>query len=789
MGRGDASTGTPQTAGKKLVRRNSFPHQPEEPPMDASSFFNAPVVFTHASRYSAILEDRDDSDAIGSAASVQGPAGVEDQETQEALVREVAVDVSEAEERVAAEKKAREQQEALVRAATAREAEERVAAEKEAREQQEALARAAAAREAEERMAAGKKAREQLDENGRVDLRFEEEDKDEEEEEEFIESMENRDEKQQLPATTDEDGQANEHKAVVSESASSCPASSPLEHRSRQPLVSPSSSESRQMAPLSPASAYAAGTASYTHHRGFAMQGRYISSAPDIPVHVKAILRMRCQTSGSDYAIHWTRSEDGSNLVMSSGYVTTGTGDGAVCDEQLQAGGAAETFADACVRVTLPTTGDNAVARAFAGRQMVLLQDGFVDQGFARAELAQAHGIKSICFMPALDGVIEYGSAKSSWQHDEAARNACLPVDETAAAFESRAAYAIFWTQHGDEFAVAADYDAIQQASASATLSDALASTSSSKKTFVTESRALRFPAQQDSVVAAVARHGRSEVLTSPSENPNFKRSALAREFGLTNVCCVPCAGGVLEYGIVRASELEYGAVPNAGNALSADSDACGVCSSKATNPAHQDGSLAKQASVRSVASVRFVSNPPPDEGASTSGLRCQECDEDDAIKRCTICDLLLCQDCTAAHQKSKRTKGHSSSLQDVDPGRQAAASARQLLRVASIRDVCQECEDGAQAMTQCASCNILLCEGCTKTHKKSMRTRDHPLTLIPRLLKTISQLEPPEDGTYTLKGKSSASNDPYGLLESDGAGMGDMDGKVKSGVKLAGSK
>jgi hypothetical protein len=163
---------------------------------------------------------------------------------------------------------------------------------------------------------------------------------------------------------------------------------------------------------------------------------------------VAALLKMRCETSGSGYAIFWQQGTGG--LAVAGGYVSPAR------KAELEAEGKTGTFVDACAGVVLDAGGENPVARALASGAPVYIEDVAGSESFARKDKAAEYGITSICFMPAMGGVVEYGSGKAGWE--EGMRNAATPAAELAAAFNAGASFAIFWKQEGEEMVAAADF-------------------------------------------------------------------------------------------------------------------------------------------------------------------------------------------------------------------------------------------------------------------------------------------------------------------------------------------
>lgn len=78
------------------------------------------------------------------------------------------------------------------------------------------------------------------------------------------------------------------------------------------------------------------------------------------PLHISAVLQMRCEASGSAYAIFW--QEDGERLVVGGDYVTPAR------RAALSALGKHTTYAEASRTVVLDAAGDSPVAHALKRR-------------------------------------------------------------------------------------------------------------------------------------------------------------------------------------------------------------------------------------------------------------------------------------------------------------------------------------------------------------------------------------------------------------------------------------
>ena len=257
--------------------------------------------------------------------------------------------------------------------------------------------------------------------------------------------------------------------------------------------------------------------------------------APRAPAHVAALLKMRCETSGSSYAMFWQRSTRGgmstNDMVVGGGYVTPER------KAALVAQGLSDTYADACSDVVLDVAGNNFVAKALRSNEAIYIEDVAGCEGFARKDKAARYGIRSICFVAAAGGVIEYGTGNAFW--DASGRNALMPASELVAAVTSGCSYAVFWKQQGGEYVVAGDFVLPERVAA-------LKAGRGDDKTFASETRKMRLSAVGDNMVASAACSGKEVVLDKPAESGSFKRASLAKEFNVASIHCVPCAGGVL---------------------------------------------------------------------------------------------------------------------------------------------------------------------------------------------------------------------------------------------------
>ena len=150
--------------------------------------------------------------------------------------------------------------------------------------------------------------------------------------------------------------------------------------------------------------------------------------------------------------------------------------------------------------------------------------------------------------MKALDGIIEYGTASERWACDQSLATAPMPMTQLANALSSGADFAIFWKVLGDRFVVGGDFVQPHRVAR-------LRALRGDDKTFVTESRGFQLPVDGESMVSQAFHQGKEVKLQSAGDEKasGFKRADLAKEFNVDVVCCAPCAGGVLEYGMGKS--------------------------------------------------------------------------------------------------------------------------------------------------------------------------------------------------------------------------------------------
>jgi len=254
-----------------------------------------------------------------------------------------------------------------------------------------------------------------------------------------------------------------------------------------------------------------------------------------------ASLKMCCDNSGAGYALYWIE-QDG-RFVVAGSYVPPAR------LIALKKKGIDGSFSEAYGNFTLPADGAGPVATAYKTGKPTFIKDA-PTSSMRRVDFAKTYGITSICFLPVECGVLEFGTSNDGSTADwggEAPQCPEMPKAEMKHAFdEDEAKYVMFWEKKGDSFEVTADFLIPERLRA-------LRNQRGDDKTFCSESRGYKLPADGDGYMATTARSGKAFVLEDPASDPKFRRAELAKEFGISNIHLVPCKDGVLEYGVAPA--------------------------------------------------------------------------------------------------------------------------------------------------------------------------------------------------------------------------------------------
>ena len=253
-----------------------------------------------------------------------------------------------------------------------------------------------------------------------------------------------------------------------------------------------------------------------------------------------ASLKLRCDTSGADYAIFWSRIGDS--------FKVTGT---------HIASGATAKYVESSKAVTLDANGNGPIATVKRTQEafwVPSIEDATV---LKRRELARQGSIKQIAFVPFEGGVLEFGNAKESVVWDGIPDTPTIPKAELRKAFEELGAlYAMYWRLDDDgKFRVAGEYENPRDKKTRLRLRG-------DGSSFPSISAQYELDGEGDGPIASALRQDEEIVVTfaAGSEyttSASMKRAERAKEFNIGAIHAVPIIDrdtgrkrGVLEYGV-----------------------------------------------------------------------------------------------------------------------------------------------------------------------------------------------------------------------------------------------
>ena len=257
-------------------------------------------------------------------------------------------------------------------------------------------------------------------------------------------------------------------------------------------------------------------------------------------VTLDATLKMQCELTGAGYGIYWA-DQDG-EAVVADRYVTPGHA------AELKAAGKRLSFAEASQATIMRADGNSPVAEVLRSRQPVLVEDAKSCVRDGRSAAAVEYGIQSICYVPVLGGVLEYGTTEgdctANWETIEDAKPAALPKAELEQAIRNGATYAIYWQRNEAEktYTMAGSFETKGQIR-------------SEKTSYVDESAGLKLDVDGKGPIGLAGSSGTTVVVADTKTCASFRRSKLAQQWGIGSITCVPCDDGVLEYGTANADK------------------------------------------------------------------------------------------------------------------------------------------------------------------------------------------------------------------------------------------
>ena len=246
---------------------------------------------------------------------------------------------------------------------------------------------------------------------------------------------------------------------------------------------------------------------------------------PVCPTMPKDEMRKGFENLGASYCLFW-QNQDGNYKVVAE-HTTEAR---KIALKQVR--GDDKTFGSASKAYELPADGNGPVATAFKTGKEVVIDDVST---MKRAAEAKEFGIKRIHFVPTPEGVFEYGTPAGSFLS-----GALLGASLKMRCDTSGAGYAVYWKEVDGKMTIAGDYVTPGRR---AKLAD-----KGFKQSFSDASKSLELSADGDGPVAKVMQN-REPFFIADAASSNMKRAALAKQYGIQQICFVPVEGGVMEYG------------------------------------------------------------------------------------------------------------------------------------------------------------------------------------------------------------------------------------------------
>ena len=267
-------------------------------------------------------------------------------------------------------------------------------------------------------------------------------------------------------------------------------------------------------------------------------------------VTMEATLKMQCEASGAAYAMYWKDTRG--VAVVAGSYINPAH------TAQMLINGKKLSFAEASLSIVKNWEGAPlpcAVGKVLATRKPIFIKDAKSSSELApqRVLAAREYGIDSICMVPVLGGVVEYGTSDgactATWERFEDAGSDGLPKAELNKAFRGGATYAIFWKPdyRNGKYAMAANFE---------TSAQSLSQQACPKTTYVAECATFAPSIGGSGPIGIAGSSGVSVTVdTDRLTDRSLQRSSLFQDWGIGAITCVPCNGGVLEYGTVTADK------------------------------------------------------------------------------------------------------------------------------------------------------------------------------------------------------------------------------------------
>ena len=258
---------------------------------------------------------------------------------------------------------------------------------------------------------------------------------------------------------------------------------------------------------------------------------------------LQAALKIRCDTTGAQYAIYW--SDQGGVLQATGTYAAKPS---------------AAQYTRESQEVTLDAGGQGPIALVQRTGSPFFIPDVRVST-LKRKELALKYGISQVAMLPFEAGVIEFGNCRTCEQWAGIPDAPIIPKAPLRTAFEDLGAlYVMFWKADfvNKELRVIGHYENPRDARRRLALRG-------DGKSFVKISRELTLDLDDDGPVQEALRTGQEVVVGFDSDDAyplckSMKRASYAKEFQLGFADFVPVNDGnqvgVLEFGVSTSAEL-----------------------------------------------------------------------------------------------------------------------------------------------------------------------------------------------------------------------------------------
>jgi len=258
-------------------------------------------------------------------------------------------------------------------------------------------------------------------------------------------------------------------------------------------------------------------------------------TVPKCPTMPKAEIRKGFENLGASYCLFWQNRNMEFSVVAE--YTTE-----ARKQALKQARGDDKTFASESKAFALDSKGDGPVALAArTGKEQVISERDVPKM--QRAKIAKEFGIAKVHMVPVPGGVLEYGTPAQDYLSGDLMKASLKMRCDT-----SGAGYAMYWKETFGKLTIAGSY-----------LSPA------SKKELIAQGKTQSFAEVSygtkldDLGTGPVASCYATQepVYIQDVKDSNLKRKDLAVECGVTSICFVPVAGGVMEYGVSEGTATD----------------------------------------------------------------------------------------------------------------------------------------------------------------------------------------------------------------------------------------